>query len=80
MKARRARLERRWKQVYPTWTLHGVLAAGPPFDPALCAGGTLSSAWKSSRCATSWPAWYASVDGEIEDDATRQAAKAAASP
>lgn len=63
--ARRQRFEEVWRTSYPTLTITAVLSAGPPFDAARCAGGTLSPHATEIACATSWPEWNARVDAEL---------------
>lgn len=68
-RARARRFEEDWRRAYPSWSLTGVFAAGPPFDPAACAGGSVAPAASSSLCATRWSDWAARVDAAIELDA-----------
>lgn len=63
--ARRERFEEVWRTAYPTLSVTAVLAAGPPFDAALCAGGALSPHANDVACATTWPEWNERVDAEL---------------
>src|SRR5690606_35710844 len=60
--ARRQRLEREWRKAFPGWSLTSVLAAGPPFDPAACAGGNEAPDRDTSVCALTWAEWTERVD------------------
>jgi hypothetical protein len=63
---RRATFEALSRRGYPSAPPSLVLAGGPPFDPASCAGGTASSRWGEARCATSWRDWVPRMDAQLE--------------
>jgi len=64
-RARRTRFQQIWQAQYPMCSLTSVFIAGPPFDPAKCAGGTAADAWGTIDCAMTWSEWNELVDAEL---------------
>ncbi len=75
-RVRRQRFEEVWRGTYPTVPLSAVHAAGPPFDPAACAGGAVAPDAEEVLCATTWAAWNARVDADLDEQSRRELAMA----